>query len=652
MASRLWTLVLFLASADYTNSAPYTINLNRSCPYHNSCNPTINQRHIERLMSYVDSERQPCEDFYAYACGKWREKHGSDATATTISEAQINDNYEELFAELRHNASYFEFPMYRKLATHFQDCLALGKPNLGRYLELLDQKHQASLKTTHWSELLAILGQYGYHGHFVLLEVRWHNASHHMLFLLPHNHHLSLNLTPDIYDALSRHGLSDGAWPPYEQLREQFRLLEQNLSSLERSKIPDDSFTHRSLKEIRAEVPGVEWDQILRQQLNRSVGDNQAFQVDDLAAIKRLVEYLNQANNLLLNRYSLARFLSHLVSLPHNPLADWSTESKSLSLRCIRHMRRSLYLPMNYVYEHRFYAHRRRADELVIHRVFEQLRGQLERNLDNNPFNLSQDLVSSLKDKVHFMRINVGNLPPNVSDQFYWEVDRRWVVGRDFYENHLNSLLYYYSVVSDLEGTTNQTEREIWYSFNMHQPEFPDNIDATPYFYCLGDIIFVPYSYVRLPFFHADFWPALLYGDLANTLGHEMMHALDTDLVDYDAWGHMSNFSDQLGLVPSYTDAVRCLNDSAVMLNERTSDVSGSRLALNTYGGEWMENPDDGRLYFLQFAHFFCGDEGDIYHDTGSQRLNYALSQVPKFAEVFGCQSGTVMNSADQCRFW
>lgn len=424
------------------------------------------------------------------------------------------------------------------------------------------------------------------------------------------------------------------------------------MTSLERSKTPDDNFTNCCLDYIRAEVPGVEWEQILRQQLNRSVGGNQAFQVDDLAAIKRQVEYLNRADRLLLNRYSLARFLSHLMGLPHNPLANWTPDNQLLPLRCIRHMRRSLYLPMNYVYEHRFYAHRRRADELVIHRVFEQLRGQLERQVASNRFNLSQELVSALKAKAHQMRINVGNLPPNVSDQFYWEVDRRWVVGRDFYENHLNSLLLYYSLVSDLEGTTNQTERGIWYSFNMHQPEFADNIDATPYFYCLGDMVFVPYSYVRLPFFHADFWPALLYGDLANTLGHEMMHAFDTDLVDYDDRGHLSNFSDQLELEQSYTDAVRCLNDSGVVLNERTSDVSGSRLALQTYGGPWMDNPDDGRLYFLQFAHFFCGDEGDMYHDKGSQRLNYALSQVPKFAEVFECPSGSGMNSADQCRFW
>ncbi|XP_016970848.2 neprilysin-1 [Drosophila rhopaloa] len=652
MVKSLWTAFLLLSSATFGTHFPVKKNiLDQSCPYLDSCNSTINENQIETLLTYVDSQINPCDDFYAYACGKWREKHGVHTTATTISETQINRQYEDLFSYLLRNLSAPEhgYPFYGKLLTHYQNCTDLERPNLRRYLDLLGQDLLSSLSSTHWMNILAVLGRYGYHGHFVQMEVRWHNASHHMIFLLPHNRHVNLSLTSEIYSALSDVGSS---WPPLDQMQEQFKNLEQNLVRLAKSHSADDTFRNYSLDQIRKEVTGLEWDDAFRMQLGRSLVADHVFQVDDLVAIKGLAEYLNKTDILLLNRYSLARFLSHLLELPHNPMANWVNGKMPRGRVCIRHMRRSLYLPMNYVYERSFYARRRSADELVINRVFKQLQNQLEMRVQRNPFNLSQDLVNSLKAKVHDMRINVGNLPPNVSEKFYRDSDQRWSVGRDFYENHLNSLLYYYTLVADLEGSTNPKERGIWYSFNMHTPEFPDNIDATPYFYCLGNIIIVPYSYLTLPFFHAGFWPALLYGDLGNTLGHEMMHALDTDLVDYDAQGNLKNFSDQLGQVELYNRAVGCLNSSAVMLNERTSDVSGSRLALQTYGGNWLYQLDNGRLYFLQFAHFFCGDEGDQYHDSGSQRLNYSLSQMPQFAEIFACQSGTSMTSADQCPFW
>ncbi|XP_033173555.1 endothelin-converting enzyme homolog [Drosophila mauritiana] len=652
MVRNLWTALLLLGSATCGSSVPVKANdPEQSCPYLGECNSTINQQHIDTLMSYVDSEKNPCEDFYAYACGKWRAKHGSHTTATMISESQINRQYEDLFLRLLRNprAPEYRYPMYAKVLAHYQSCIALEKPDLRRYIELLDRDLIASLNSTHWMHLLAVLGRYGYHGHYVQVEVRWYNATHHMIFLLPHNRHLNLSLTQDIYDALSQDGSS---WPPLHQLQEQFRSLEQNLVRLAKPHSADDTFRNYSLDQIRTEVPGLQWDEALRTQLGRSVPGNHVFQVDDLDAIEGLVEYLNTVDSLLLNRYSLARFLSHLLELPHNPLATWESGHRSRGRNCIRHMRRSVYLPMNYVYERSFYSRRRHADELVIHSVFQQLQSQLELRVQHNAFNLSQELVKSLQAKVHQMRINVGNLPPNVTEQFYSDSDRRWNVGGDFYENHLNSLLYYYTLVADLESSSDQEERDIWYSFNMHTPEFPDNIDATPYFYCLGNIIFVPYSYVKRPFFDANFWPALLYGDLANTLGHEIMHAFDTDLVDYDAQGNLRNFSDQLGEVELYNEAVGCLNSSAVMLNERTSDVSGSRLALQTYGGDWLTRSGNGRLYFLQFAHFFCGDEGDQYHDSGSQRLNYALGQVPQFAEVFRCHVGSGMTSADQCPFW
>ncbi|KAH8385757.1 hypothetical protein KR009_008997 [Drosophila setifemur] len=650
MTRGLWMFFFFFTSARSGSSNLFlTNNLNQSCPYQKSCNPTVNFEHMNSMMTYVDDTKNPCNDFYAYACGNWKR----NLTATKVSEKQITNLYQGLFHQLLKNprAPEHGYPMYAKLMTHYKHCTGLKALRVSRYLDLLSLP--SPLNSSNWMELLALLGRYGYHGHFVQLEVRWHNARQHMIFLQPHNHRLHLNLTQAIYEALPSRDFALGTWPNYTHLQTQFIELENKLDSLVNPVETDESFFNYSLDYIQLKVPKINWTAALAQQLRRSSfnGDH-AFQVDNLTAIQALVDYLNDEDQRLLNLYSLARFLSYLLHLPHNPLTTWDSIGETLSLRCIQNMRRALYLPMNYVYERSFYGANRKTDEIVIQRVFAELQEQLKESVKSNPFKLKPNLVTLLMAKVQSMRINVGNLPLNASEQFFWDCDRRWILGQDFYENHLNSLLFYYSLTGDLVSSTNTSERSIWYSFNMHSPDFADNIDATPYFYCLGNIVFVPYSYVKLPFFHAHFWPALLYGDLANTLGHEMMHAFDTFMVDYDAQGNMSNFSEQLGEEQLYRDAVDCLNSSDVILNERTSDVSGSRLAIRTYMGDWLSQLDNGKVYFLQFSQFFCGDEGDKYHETGKKRLNYALSQVPEFAEMFQCAKGTEMNPSKQCQFW
>lgn len=60
MVQNLWTALLLLGSATCGSSVPVKANdPEQSCPYLGECNSTINQQHIDTLMSYVDSEKIP-----------------------------------------------------------------------------------------------------------------------------------------------------------------------------------------------------------------------------------------------------------------------------------------------------------------------------------------------------------------------------------------------------------------------------------------------------------------------------------------------------------------------------------------------------------------------------------------------------------------
>ncbi|XP_068150376.1 endothelin-converting enzyme-like 1 [Drosophila tropicalis] len=644
---RLWAFCLLLASA---KAMPRSAQVNRTCPYQEECDASINLRHIEKLEGYVNMEVDPCEDFHGYACGNWNNIHGQQDSAMSLSGDHINQQYENLFENLLRNRAAEEhgMPIYPNLVKYYHSCKVVNKPRLRRYLELLPAP-----TSSHWLDLVALLGRYGYHEHFVKIEVSQHNASHHMILIQPHNYNLNWNFTMHIYKVLRRHLQNEEHLLHFQDLREKFLELEQNLLRLAKPAVEADNLKVYTLEGLQREIPEVNWARTLGKQMGRLIHQDHQLLIDELPAIRNVINYLNEADGNLLKLYSLARFLNYLTQLPHNPLEKSEVSSSSRSSVCVRHMRKALYLAMNYAYETSFYHKQRSADDLVIHKVFEELKAEFTNTLNRNEFGLNPTLLSALKAKVEGVRLNVGNMPRNVPDDFYLDFDQSWIVGRDFYENHLHSLLHFNAHLSHLETMRNGLEKHIWYSFNYHGPELMDNIDATPYFYCLSSIIIIPYAYVQLPFYHYQFWPALLYGDLANTLGHEMLHAFDTYFVDYDAQGNMRDYSDELLLNPLYNASVHCLNDSSVeSLNERTSDISGSRLALQTYMKDPQQRLANGRLYFLQFAQFFCGEKGDIFHDVGSKRLNYALAQMPEFVEVFHCEPGQAMNPTERCSFW
>ncbi|XP_062139149.1 endothelin-converting enzyme 1 [Drosophila sulfurigaster albostrigata] len=613
-------------------------------------NGDINLQYIQRIESYMQPEQDACHDFHAYACGNWKSVHGNVSTMS-LSGSHIDQRYVHLFERLLREpqASEHRLPMFPKLLRYYQSCLALDKPRLRHYLD-----HLPPRSTDHWMELLAILGRYGHHEHYIRITVAHHNASRHIIFMQAHVHELKMTLTPNIYFALRRH--LDGDLPSLPDLRQQFKQLDATLYRLSQSESinsEEENFKTYTLNQLQQELPGLNWTHALQLKFNATYDGQHQVQVDELPQLRQLIDFLNQADARLLRLYSLSRFLQYLLQLPHNPLNNLVNNRAPSSVECVQHMRKTLYLGMNYAYEHIYYAKQRATDERIIFRVFEELKAQFSKQLRLNEFGLDANLLSALQQKVSGMAINIGNMPHNASEQFFREREQLWQATGDFYLNHFKSLLEYNAHQAEMERTTNATLKQLFYSFSYHGPSMQDNIDATPYFYCVSNIIIMPYAYVQLPFYHAQFWPALLYGDLGNTLGHEMLHTLDSFFVDFDAQGVQRDYGDQLRRYRQYVAGIECLNSTAnITLNERTADFSGTRLALHTYLQTPMQRRQHGRLYFLQFAQFFCGQEADESHDEGSVRLNYTLSQMPEFAEVFNCTQGTPMNPVERCRFW
>ncbi|XP_053960200.1 neprilysin-4 [Anastrepha ludens] len=578
-----------------------------------------------------------------------------------------------------------------KLLQYYRVCTRAESLTLRGYYEQIRMEGLLRPRHRHWQEMLAHFARYGYGEQFVYFKVRQQNATQHDITVLPHDTQKRLNLTAEIYDVLRAHTRKSHA-----ELATAFRALEADVEavvgtmcaltkdaptttsrsvtttpvSAKPQALIDspptivsaeedcDLMETLSFAELTARCGEVDWQRFIGVPLGRHIHGADLIRVDSLETVCKLARYHNQAQHANINfLYSLARFLSYLQQQQYNPVRLGGSAAT-----CIRHMRKTLSVAMTYVYDHVYYAPVRAESDRIVRTIFDQLKAEFAQTLALNRMQLDADIVAYLQQKLRSLRLNMGNLPPTVNSSFY--VDLIWklnVSSDNFYRNHLHALAHTYGHLRRLAASAAKNHsRSTWYTFNYHEPTFLDSLDSTPYYFCLSNMIIVPHAYLQTPFYDRQFWSILLYGDLANTLGHELVHSFDNTFLEYDHVGNMNELMMQrIFANVNFARNVQCLSQGTKFLAERIADVSGTRLALNTFLRDAHNVRRNGRLFFLQFAQFFCSntDEAthqllDPWHDADAVRLNYTLAQMPEFMEAFSCPAKSRMDAVQRCEMW
>uniref|UniRef100_W8BRS5 Endothelin-converting enzyme 2 n=1 Tax=Ceratitis capitata TaxID=7213 RepID=W8BRS5_CERCA len=608
-------------------------------------------------------------------------KHISKRTQTTPLNVELPvDAYEALTTEGEdYDLVLSKLLQYYRVCKHSQPTLTLR----GYY----DELHAAGVlrqSQRHWQKMFANLARYGYGEHFIFMRVRQVNASLHEIAILNHYKQKRLNLTAEIYEVLRAH-----THKTRDELATEFRALETEVETVVNNMCNNLTTAASASEELQHQTPNdqpvppssteedcdlmetitfaelsrrcveVDWQRFIGMPLGRYIQADDLVSVDSTETVCQLARFHNQPKHAHINfLYTLARFLSYLRQLPHNPVGV----NGSSGAICLRHMRKTLSVAMTYVYDRVYYSPVRSESDRVINEIFAQLKAEFSRTLTLNRMQFDADILTYLHQKLTSMRINLGNLPPTVNSSFY--VDLIWKLNmsnNNFYRNHLHALAHTNGHMNRLVASaTKKHTRSPWYTFNYHEPFLPESLDLTPSYYCLSNMIIVPHTYLQTPFYDRQFWSTLLYGDLANTLGHELIHSFDNNFLEYDHAGNMNELMMQRILANvNFARNIQCLNQSTKFLSERVADVSGTRLALNAFLRDPAYLRDNGRLFFLQFAQFFCNnvDEEmhqllDPTHDSDALRLNYTLSQMPEFLEAFNCPASSSMSAAHRCELW
>ncbi|KAM7354483.1 neprilysin-1-like [Cochliomyia hominivorax] len=634
----------------------YWEQLNKTC-LSQDCDEQINLRHLQEMAKHMDHSVNPCENFHAYACSYWQQQHTEQKTVMAMGEQQLNDKYVEIFGKYRDLLR--EDTIMQKMQQYLEVCLQSEREEKASWrhyiLTLRDMGYLHLSNHSNWLQTLRELNLFSNSRFFISLQIERFNVSRYMLSIDPHNIMERVKFTEEIYEILKLYTIES-----YEKLQQDFKNLELDLENILKTSclnaIDDESnecdlTEWLSYEELLKRNSSINWEYLLA---DFPLERQDQIYVNDFHNIEKIKLYLDQSSQNTLFLYALSRFINHLQTHPHNIV-----EKGSERPACLRHMRKHFPLPMNYLYERIYYAAKRSQSDHVIKQVFTLLKEQFSLIIDVNEMQLSLESLQYLKKKLLHLDLNIGNLPKNASSDFYIDYVKDLNITHNFYVNHLIALKHFFQQQRLLASSSKFPD--FWFTFNLHMPNFLDNLDSTPYYFCTANFIILPYAYLQLPFYDHRFWPSLLFGDLANTLGHELIHAFDSKFLENDYAG---NYNDQesVDIVKNknFQHNIACLSrEPTKFLTERIADISGTHLALKTFVKDPLFLKHNGKLFFLQFAQFFCGAaELDAFamqdnsHDLDSLRLNYTLSHMPEFAEVFQCPAGSPMNPLEKCKLW
>lgn len=219
------------------------------------------------------------------------------------------------------------------------------------------------------------------------------------------------------------------------------------------------------------------------------------------------------------------------------------------------------------------------------------------------------------------------------------------------------------------------------------KPVNPNDWGMTPqmvnaYYNPLQNEMAFPAGILQPPFFHRDFPTAMNYGAIGAVMGHELSHGFDDQGRKFAPDGELREWWEPAAS-ERYEEQAQCVSDlysgyevaegvpvnGQLTLGENIADLGGLKQAHAAYmaweeqhGAEpAVEGLTNEQLLFVAFGQVWCGlasPEAERMlvttdsHSPPQFRVTGPVSNNPAFAAAFQCEVGTPMNPENQCEVW
>ena len=242
---------------------------------------------------------------------------------------------------------------------------------------------------------------------------------------------------------------------------------------------------------------------------------------------------------------------------------------------------------------------------------------------------------------------------------------------KSYFDNNLQAGEF--AIRRNLEKATQPVDRSEW---GMTPPTVNAYNNSQ-----FNEIVF-PAGILQPPFYDAAAVDALNYGGIGAVIGHEITHGFDDEGSKYDAQGNLKSwwteadrktFDERTSCVVNQFSSYKVGGDvpmnGKLTLGENTADLGGLTMALAAFEKSMQGKPRPAnvggftpeQLFFLGWAQAWAEvstPQGEAYqaqndpHAVARFRVNGPLSNMPEFAEAFGCKTGSKMVKSDICKIW
>ncbi|HET7451650.1 MAG TPA: M13 family metallopeptidase [Thermoanaerobaculia bacterium] len=208
----------------------------------------------------------------------------------------------------------------------------------------------------------------------------------------------------------------------------------------------------------------------------------------------------------------------------------------------------------------------------------------------------------------------------------------------------------------------------------------PPTVNA--YYNPLKNEIVFPAGILQPPFFDGKADDAVNYGAIGAVIGHEMTHGFDDQGRKFDAHGNLrdwwtpedaKNYEARAACVEKQFDGYvvqEGLHENGkLVLGESIADLGGLTIAWKAYQKSLAGKPEPakidgftaGQRFYLSFARVWAENDRPESerlqvvtnpHPLDRFRAIAAPSNMPQFANAFGCQAGDPMVRAERCAIW
>ncbi len=230
-----------------------------------------------------------------------------------------------------------------------------------------------------------------------------------------------------------------------------------------------------------------------------------------------------------------------------------------------------------------------------------------------------------------------------------------------------------FDVARDLAKIGEPVDREEWHMS-------PPTVNA--YYHPLMNHMVFPAGILQPPFYSVAASVSVNLGGMGMVVGHELTHGFDDEGSQFDATGNLKSWWEP-GVREKFDEKTRCVEEQydayealpglklkgKLTLGENIADLGGIKLAFRAHRAlraralevTVAEGFTEDQQFFLGTAQSWCGKLREEEarrraltdpHAPPKYRINGPLSNLPEFAEAYGCAAGTPMVSARRCDVW